>query len=656
MSERTGASAVSSADADANADEVTLETGFEALRASPSFRGPAEPLEDHEHEHANDHFALIHESEAEQFAAAMPFVRQGLERDERCLYITHDHTAAEIEAAMRADGIDVDVALESGQLSIHDGDETYLRNGTFSADETIEFLDAAIAEATEEYEALRVTGEMSSVLREDPAGEELVECEAKANYLFDDVDGIALCQYDRNRFPADVIRDVISTHPILVQDDRVSYNVYYTPPGEFFGPEKSTREVDRLMGSLRDQTDTKVELQRRERFLRESYRITSDPDLEFESKLERLLDLAREWMGLEAAGVTNLPSWDDRFHNEYTVGNGWGGPDDELWTDPNEGCYCRKAISADEPVGMTDVRGTEWENDPIYRNYGLTCYLGTKITDGDRPYGTLWVGDTGPRDRPFTDTERTFLELLGRWVSYEIERKHREEALERSNERLEQFAYAASHDLQEPLRMVSSYLQLLEGRYGDDLEGDGEEFLEFAVDGADRMREMIDGLLEYSRVETQGEPLEPVDLDDVLEDVLADLQLQIEETDAEITVDSLPRVEGDRSQLRQVLQNLFDNAITYSGDDPPRIHVDATRRREEWVVSVHDDGIGIDPEEQERVFTVFDRLHGRDEYEGTGIGLALCRRVLERHGGDIWVDSEQGEGSTFSFTLPAADV
>ncbi len=233
------------------------------------------------------------------------------------------------------------------------------------------------------------------------------------------------------------------------------------------------------------------------------------------------------------------------------------------------------------------------------------------------------------------------------------------ERLEASNERLEQFAYAASHDLQEPLRMVSSYLQLIERRYGDQFDEDGEEFLQFAVDGANRMREMIDGLLAYSRIETEGNPLEPVNLNLTLEDVLDDLQLRLVESNAEITVDEMPTVEGDSGQLRQVFQNLLDNAIEYSGDDPPRVHVSAEKQsvdRDEHMISVSDEGIGIDPRYSDQVFEVFESIHGQNEYGGTGIGLAICERIVERHGGEIWVESESGKGSTFSFTLPAAST
>ena len=222
--------------------------------------------------------------------------------------------------------------------------------------------------------------------------------------------------------------------------------------------------------------------------------------------------------------------------------------------------------------------------------------------------------------------------------------------LEQSNERLEGFAYAASHDLREPLRMVSSYLRLLEARYADALDDDGREFVAFAVDGADRMRLMIESLLEYARVETGSRPFDVVDLDDVLEDTMTDLQVRISETGAVVTSGSLPTVVGDAGQLGRVLQNLVSNAIEYS-DGEPTVHISASEDDETWTITVRDDGIGIDPEEQERIFNIFERLHAVGERDGSGIGLALCKRIVERHGGDIWVDSTPGEGSTFSFSI-----
>jgi signal transduction histidine kinase len=228
------------------------------------------------------------------------------------------------------------------------------------------------------------------------------------------------------------------------------------------------------------------------------------------------------------------------------------------------------------------------------------------------------------------------------------------EQLRASNERLEQFAYAASHDLQEPLRMVSSYLRLLESRYGDDLDEEAEEFIGFAVDGADRMRAMIENLLEYSRVTTRGESPEPTDAEAVVRDVLDDLHLQIEETDATVTVDELPTVTADADQLAQLFRNLLSNALKYSGDEPPEVHVSAERSGDGWQFAVADEGIGIDPEYHDRIFTVFEQLRIEEDERGAGgIGLALCERIVERHGGEIWVESEPGEGTTFYFTIPA---
>jgi light-regulated signal transduction histidine kinase (bacteriophytochrome) len=221
-----------------------------------------------------------------------------------------------------------------------------------------------------------------------------------------------------------------------------------------------------------------------------------------------------------------------------------------------------------------------------------------------------------------------------------------------ANTQLEQFAYVASHDLQEPLRMVTSYLQLIEKRYKDKLDADGEEFIGFAVDGAMRMKRMIDGLLAYSRVSTRSQPLEPINCEDLLAQTLSNLQVAIQERDALITHDPLPTVMADGTQMMAVFQNLVGNAIKFHAGRQPHIHISAERRKDEWLFSVCDNGIGIAPEHSERIFAIFSRLHTQATYPGTGIGLAICKKVVERHGGRIWVESRPGEGSTFLFSIP----
>jgi len=266
----------------------------------------------------------------------------------------------------------------------------------------------------------------------------------------------------------------------------------------------------------------------------------------------------------------------------------------------------------------------------------------------------VWIRDEAVLVR---DDEGKPLHWQG--VQYDItEQKQIEEELEerakelaRSNAELERFAYIASHDLQEPLRMVSSYTQLLARRYKGRLDQDADEFIEYAVDGATRMQTLINDLLVYSRIGTRGNDLAPTDLSLVLELTRSNLQIAIEESGAIVTSDLLPTVAGDQTQLIQLFQNLIGNAIKFRDERPPEVHVGAERRGREWLISVRDNGIGLDPQYKEKIFTVFQRLHTKEEYSGTGIGLAVCKKIVERHGGRIWVESKPGEGSTFFFTM-----
>lgn len=232
----------------------------------------------------------------------------------------------------------------------------------------------------------------------------------------------------------------------------------------------------------------------------------------------------------------------------------------------------------------------------------------------------------------------------------DLERKSHE--LARSNDDLKDFAYAASHDLQEPLRIIRGYVQLLAKRYKGRLDADADDFIKYTVEGVGRMQRLIKDLLEYSRLGINGETLKTSECTELVDRALANLQAAIEESGAQVTYDPLPTVAVDPSQLSRVFQNLIGNAIKFHGEEAPRVHISAEQRGEEWVFSVRDNGIGMDLDQSERIFMIFQRLHTREEYEGTGIGLAICKKIVERHGGRIRVESEEGRGSTFYFTIP----
>jgi PAS domain S-box-containing protein len=300
------------------------------------------------------------------------------------------------------------------------------------------------------------------------------------------------------------------------------------------------------------------------------------------------------------------------------------------------------------------------------------------ITTADETLGVIEFGSRVPRK--FRPDELRLLEAIGNQIGIavqkarlfeETERRNREiklakEKLEkvnsaltvqaaelaRSNTELQHFAYIASHDLQEPLRMVASYMQLLARRYKGKLDQDADEFIGFAVDGATRMQALINALLTYSRVGTKAKKFEPTDCEEVLDGVLAGLRAAVEDSGAVITRDPLPTVTADVTQLGQLFQNLIGNGIKFHGAEPPRIHIACRKNGQGWVFSIRDHGIGFDAKYAERIFVMFQRLHAKGEYPGTGIGLAVCKKIVERHGGEIWVESQPGQGATFYFTIP----
>jgi PAS domain S-box-containing protein len=325
----------------------------------------------------------------------------------------------------------------------------------------------------------------------------------------------------------------------------------------------------------------------------------------------------------------------------------------------------RKVWVTGEPAWMPDVDlevKLQRRGDALAA--GLRSAFAFPILVGGEFYGVMefFARVPRPRDERVIEIAQTAGIQIGQFIARlqaeaalrdandELERQARE--LMRSNAELQQFAYVASHDLQEPLRMISSYTQLLMRRYGDRFDKEAKEFMDYVVDGAARMKQLIEDILAYSRIGTRGRDFRTVQSEAAFGKALVNLRGAIEAAGAKVTHDPLPAVEADEAQLAQLFQNLIGNALKFAGEEPPHVHVSAAQQPNSWEFAVRDNGIGIDPQYFERIFMVFQRLHGKSEYPGTGIGLAICKKVVDRHGGRIRVESQPGRGSTFFFTLP----
>ncbi|MEH2135099.1 GAF domain-containing protein [Nostoc sp.] len=331
--------------------------------------------------------------------------------------------------------------------------------------------------------------------------------------------------------------------------------------------------------------------------------------------------------------------------------------------------YRRGRVSAIEDIEAAHIQPCHRE---FLQQFAVRANLIVPILVRDGIWGLLLAHQCAA-PRKWNNFEMELLQQLANQIGIALSQAQlleketqQSQELVRSNAELEQFAYVASHDLQEPLRMVTSYLQLLERRYKNKLDANADQFITYAVDGARRMQTLINDLLNYSRVTTRGQPFKLVDCDLILLSAIANLQIAIAESKAIVTHDSLPKVMADTTQLTQVFQNLIGNAIKFCQNQQPQIHIGVAKPNansdgeslnsipsvDEWLFWICDNGIGLESQYAERIFIIFQRLHGRDKYPGTGIGLAICKKIIERHGGRIWVESKPGQGSTFYFTIP----
>ena len=311
---------------------------------------------------------------------------------------------------------------------------------------------------------------------------------------------------------------------------------------------------------------------------------------------------------------------------------------------------------------LTDPKFKPWRKEATKRGYASSIVL--PLSNDEEVFGALNI--YSEETNPFSEKEKDLLKELTDDISYgitslrlRIEHEKAEKELkkslievERSNAELEQFAYITSHDLREPLRMITSFLQLLERRYSHQLDQDANDFIGFAVDGAKRLDAMINDILIYSRVTNKERKLTTVDFNKVVQEVYINLAASIEKTNAEITYDSLPSIITDKQLMIQLFQNLISNAIKYRSEETPKIHISVKKEDKQYLFSIKDNGIGIDPKHLERIFTIFQRLHSDHEYEGTGIGLSIAQKIVHQQGGEIWAESQPGQGSTFFFTIP----
>ena len=292
------------------------------------------------------------------------------------------------------------------------------------------------------------------------------------------------------------------------------------------------------------------------------------------------------------------------------------------------------------------------KSDPLTHDAYVILVSGKKIDSRDQAKG-LELGADGYLVRPISNRELVARVIaLSRLKETEKKLRRTQEDLERSNQDLQQFAYAISHDLQEPLRMITSFLNLLEKRSRDKLDENDLEYIDFAVDGAERMRAMIDGILRFSQVTTRGDEFQSFSSQAACRNAVENLKIMIEESGAAVEFEDLPDLEGDELQITQVFQNLISNGIKFNQSTSPKVTIQAEGSPGEWIFEVKDNGIGIQMEAQDRIFTIYQRLHTQEEYPGTGVGLTICKRIIQRHGGKIWLDSTPGKGTSIYFSIP----
>lgn len=573
------------------------------------------------------HFCQLYQTKEDLIDILVPYFKAGLENNEFCIWITSPPLGVDEAHQLLGNALpNFGIFLEKGQIEIIPYNNWYIQEGVFDPERVLtswtEKLDEALNKG---YDGLRISGNASWLGEENLNS--FVNYEEEIQKIITNHKIIALCNYSLYEFTTHEIIDMVIKHQFFLIKSSGNWTLLENRQEKV---EEAFKKADKHRGRLQTIIDN----------LPVGLSITDE-----NGALVLVNDIAIEILGAE---VHTLEEYKKKFKR-------W-------WVDTG------KEIATEELPIIQALHGKSlkeavMEVEKPDRTHCILLVSAVPIKDSSsKIIGSISI---------FQDI--TELKRSEKYMQDLLEKEHRlreklqisnlelnrtknilektVRKLENSNADLEQFAYVASHDLQEPLRMVASFTQLLEKRYKYKLDDDANDYIGFIVDGAQRMKDLIDDLLAFSRLNTEAEEFKETNMEIVLNDVLTTLKSSIEENNALITHNNLPTVMADPTQINQLFQNLLSNAIKFRGNKSPKIHLDAEELENEWKISISDNGIGISPVNQEKIFNVFTRLHTLQEYEGTGIGLSICKKIVQRHGGQIWVESEVGKSSTFYFTI-----
>jgi chemotaxis family two-component system sensor kinase Cph1 len=605
---------------------------------------------------AHDHPCLIYDDLEEQADAYVPYLYGGMAQGELCVYVVDETEPKFIERAFQARGIDICPYIDSGAFRIISKHDAYLTEGHFNIQKMMQFWKKNVQQALDSgFTAVRAAAEMTWALGDEPGVEHLVPYESELNEVFPQLKVSALCQYHRKRFPAQVIKDMIHVHPLVVTGSEVLKNPGFMKHHEFI-ESHDDMEVQKLLDNITLANRLQQRNEELQKALDEKQKTRAEnQELKIaQQQLEKALHAESEMR----RHAEELKQELEEFVNNATEGLHWVGADGIIkWANPAE--LDLLGYEADEYIGR-DIREfhADWaaieEIITRLRNKETLHNFQARLRTKDGSIKTvlissnvLWRGDEFVHTQCFT-RDITEIELAQRQMA-------QTEEVRVLNEELHSLARIVSHELQEPIAKIRSYLSLLAVRYKGQLGADADEFIDTCLQSAKIVHRMIDDLWLFARMtKIDHSDITAVSVGSVVAGVLHEYKEDIEKQNAVVQVSNMPRLQYAEKQLAYLFEALLDNALRFRRSDiNPIIKIDAKCKGNEWVFSVSDNGIGIDPMHYRDIFRAFYSVNSRPGAKGTGMGLAICQKIVQISGGSIWVESKLGEGSTFFFTVPA---